>query len=427
MPRVQADAVKVRLHGFPIGHLWTSHGTHRFELSSEYREMPRRPVLGQVFEERPGHQWKQAQRLPEWFSNLLPEHSRLRQLVAEDYGISHRNEFRLLVALGDDLPGALQVVPDNNTERIERHGNGRTSSDGNDGLPGDQGESASEREAYPIRFSLAGVQMKLSMLWSANTLTLPGKGELGDHLVKLPSRHYDNLIENEYSMMTWARETGIDVPDCEIRPADDLGPLPRGLGALEGTTVYVVRRFDRGPYGSIQDERIHMEDLNQVVDNWPEAKYEGASFERLGRIILTLCGPEDFFEYVRRLTFCIAIGNEDAHLKNWTIWYPDRIRPRLSPAYDLVSIIQYTDLKRGMALKLAGTAQPSLVTLTVMERLADATDVEPARVIETVQQTLESMRDSWAVISPDLPVGRSFWNRLREYQRSVPLLRPFAI
>lgn len=427
MSRIQADVVKVHLHGYPIGHLWTSQGTHRFELSSEYRELPRRPVLGQVFEERPRHQWKQAQRLPEWFSNLLPEHSRLLKLVAEEYGINPRNEFRLLVALGNDLPGALQVLPDNDTESFEHHGNGRTSSDGADGLPGDQDESAGEREAYPIRFSLAGVQMKLSMMWSANTLTLPGKGELGDHLVKLPSRQYDNLIENEYSMMTWAREAGIDVPNCEVHQAGDLGPLPRGFGALGGTSLYVVRRFDRGPYGSIQDERIHMEDLNQVVDNWPEAKYERASFERLGRIILVLCGPEDFFEYVRRLTFCIGIGNEDAHLKNWTIWYPDRIQPRLSPAYDLVSTIQYPELLRGLTLKLAGTKKVSMLNLTAMERLAKATDIDPTHVKQTVQQTLESMRDSWPRIAPDLPVGKSFEGRLREYQRSVPLVRPFAI
>lgn len=426
MPRVQTDAATVRLHGDLIGHLWTAEGTHRFELSSEYRDTPRRPVLGQVFEERPRHQWKQAQRLPEWFSNLLPEHSRLRSLVAEEHGINRRNEFRLLLALGSDLPGALQVIPGADAAGVEFLGSGKTSSEGTEGVIGKQDESASEREPYPIRFSLAGVQMKLSMMLSTNTLALPGRGELGDHLVKLPSRHYDNLIENEYSMMTWAREAGIDVPDCEIRQADELGRLPSGFGAL-GTTVYVIRRFDRGPYGSIQDERIHMEDLNQVLDNWPEAKYEGTSFERLGRIMLTLCGQEDFHEYVRRLTFCIGIGNEDAHLKNWTIWYPDRTQPRLSPAYDLVSTIQYPELKREMALKLGRTRNTSQLNLDTMKRLADQTGIDPTRVAQTVQQTLELMHDSWRKVAPDLPVGKSFEGRLREYQRSVPLVSSFAI
>ena len=398
MARARVESATLYLHGHPVGHLWSSHGTHRFELSDEYRQTPRRPVLGQVFEERPLHRWKQAQRLSKWFSNLLPEHSRLRKLIAEQHEINHRNEFRLLMALGADLPGALQVTPDLDPAAIEHVSSSERFADGGAGMLGRQDVNTGVSEAYRIRFSLAGVQLKLSMMWSGNTLMLPGAGELGDHLVKLPSRHYPGVPENEFAMMTWASETGIDVPDCKMRSAEDLGPLPPGFDALEGSTIYVVRRFDRGPYGSNQDERIHMEDLNQVLDNWPEAKYEGASYERLGRIILALCGEEDFLEYVRRLTFCIGIGNEDAHLKNWTIWYPDRIQPRLSPAYDLVSTIQYEDLDRGMALKLGGTKRVSLMTLAEMERLADRTDLEPALVTDTARRTLEAMHRSWEQI-----------------------------
>ena len=355
-----------------------------------------------------------------------PGDSRLRELIAEQHGIRHRNEFRLLMALGNDLPGALQVTTDDMLG-IDDMANGETSTDRTAGMPDRRNVNRDPGNTSRIRFSLAGVQLKLSMMWSGNTLMLPGEGELGNHLVKLPSRHYPGVPENEFAMMTWARATGIDVPACQIRPAKDLGPLPPGFDALEGTTIYVVHRFDRGPFRSNQDERIHMEDLNQVVDNWPEAKYEGASYERLGRIILALCGEEDFLEYIRRLTFCIGIGNEDAHLKNWTIWYPDRIRARLSPAYDLVSTIQYEELDRGMALKLGGTTRASLMTLTEMERLAERTGLQPARVAETVRQTLESMHQSWQRIGSDLPISNGFRDRLRDYQRSVPLVRTYAI
>ncbi|HZF55290.1 MAG TPA: HipA domain-containing protein, partial [Polyangiaceae bacterium] len=43
----------------------------------------------------------------------------------------------------------------------------------------------------------------------------------------------------------------------------------------------------------------------------------------LGAIILALCGGEDLREYVRRLAFMVLSGNNDAHLKNWTLVYPD--------------------------------------------------------------------------------------------------------
>ena len=427
MARTHAESATVHLHGRPVGHLWTSRGTHRFELTDEYRETPRRPVLGQIFEENPGNRWQEGNDLPRWFSNLLPEHAKLREVIAEQYDVSPRNEFRLLMPLGSDLPGAVQVLPED-----PEQSSGSNPANGvqhrKDPANGPETDNRTSNDHdVPIRFSLAGVQLKLSMMRSANTLTVPGKGELADYLVKLPSGRYSNLVENEYSMMRWAHKTGIDVPDCSILPAESLGRLPRGFRALEGTTVYLIRRFDRGPYGSIRDERIHMEDMNQIVGNKADDKYKHVSYERLGRIILTLCGETDFLEYVRRLTFCIGIGNEDAHLKNWTIWYPDRIRPRLSPAYDLVSIIQYTDLDRGMALLLGGTRNSSTVTLTAMENLAERTDVEPARIRQTVQDTLESMRDSWPQIEEKLPNPSRFTKRLRDYQRSVPLVKPFVI
>lgn len=426
MPEGAVEAAAVRLHGHLVGHLRSSQGVNRFQASPKYRELPRRPVLGQIFEERPDHQWKQAQRLPKWFSNLLPE-QRLRDLIAEERGISPRNEYRLLLALGSDLPGAVEVTPLIDPEEALSSSFGEGASAAMFSRTADEREHQSKEEDHHLlRFSLAGVQLKLSMVWSSNTLLLPGMGELGDHLVKLPSRHYRGIPENEFSMMTWARETGINVPDCEVRPSDRLGPLPPGFEVLEGSNVYVVRRFDRSD-GGPPEHRTHMEDLNQVVDNWPEAKYEGADFERLGRIVLGLCGLDDFLEYVRRLTFCIGIGNEDAHLKNWTVWYPNRIRPRLSPAYDLVSTIQYPELDRKMALKLGRTRDASRIDMTMMKRLAQKTDVDPMTISQTVKETLTSMRDSWPRISPDVPVGQDFHDKLRDYQQSVPLLQPFTI
>ena len=204
-------------------------------------------MLGQVFEERPHHQWKQAQRLPPWFSNLLPEHTRLRELIAEEHGISPRNEFRLLMALGADLPGALQVIPHRNAAGIEHVGSGKTPADGSAGMLGRRSVRSGASDASKIRFSLAGVQLKLSMMSSGKALVLPGKGELGNHLVKLPSRLYSGVAENEFAMMKWAGETGLDVPDCDTRPVRDLGPLPPGFDPIDGTTVYVRTQVRPGP------------------------------------------------------------------------------------------------------------------------------------------------------------------------------------
>ncbi len=242
MADTRVDVASVLLYGQPVGHLESAKGTHRFELTEEYRQTHRRPVLGQVFEERPHHQWRQAMRMPQWFSNLLPE-SKLRDLIAAEHGTSSANEFRLLMPVGSDLPGAVEVIPES------PHFHTRESRLDNDSDP-------------MIRFSLAGVQLKLSMIWSGQTLVLPGVGDLSDHLVKLPPREFDGVTEKEFAMMTWAKRAGIEIPECEVVSSDNLGPLPSGFRLLIGIKVYVVQRFDRAPPASDTDRRMHMEDLN---------------------------------------------------------------------------------------------------------------------------------------------------------------------
>jgi serine/threonine-protein kinase HipA len=168
-----------------------------------------------------------------------------------------------------------------------------------------------------------------------------------------------------------------------------------------------------------------MEDANQVVGNWPADKYQGAGHERLGLIILSICGERAFAEYIRRLVFCIGIGNEDAHLKNWTILYEDPIVPRLSPVYDLVSTVQYDDLDRGLALKFNDSRDMRTIDRSTFDRLGRKVGVSSHVVLDIVDETIARMCEAWQSLKGDLPIGIEFRQRLAEHQRSVPLLAPF--
>jgi serine/threonine-protein kinase HipA len=53
--------------------------------------------------------------------------------------------------------------------------------------------------------------------------------------------------------------------------------------------------------------------------------------------------PDDAPEFIRRLTFSALIGNADMHLMNWSLIYPDRRTPQLSPAYDVWSTVVYLE------------------------------------------------------------------------------------
>lgn len=409
MRRSDRTEAHILLHGEAIGLLWQSQGTTTLELAQSYWDNPDRAVLGQRFEERePSFLRQGGGRLPVWFSNLLPE-GRLRSVMADHYGFNERNEFRLLLELGGDLPGAVTV----DTEGTYFDGVTTVGSS----VPLD------DEDDDEFRFSISGVQLKLSMMQDGIRLVMPSSGQRGGFIVKFANSDYSDLAENEFSMMTWANASGIVVPSCELRRTADLGPLPRGFESLADTNAFVVERFDRAvdEVGQTTVHMTHMEDFNQIVGQWPEHKYRSISFERLGLLVFELCGPEDFDEFVRRLIFCIVIGNEDAHLKNWSLWYPDRVQPRLSPAYDLISTCVYPGLSRRMSLRLFGDGDPRSVRIESVRELASSVGGSASRIEAVAHETLERIRVAWSQISGDLPLSPDFIGRLSDYQENLPL------
>lgn len=180
--------------------------------------------------------------------------------------------------------------------------------------------------------------MKFSMLARGDRLTVPAYGENGDWLVKFPDHRFPDVPRNEYTMMSLARGAGLNVPDVRLVHRDELDGLPAGMWPNSEQWSYAIRRFDRTP--EVGRPAVHIEDFAQVRDKYPDGKYEGtfetvAALAYRGRDLPALC------EMVRRLAFSVMIGNGDAHLKNWSLIYPDRRVPTLAPAYDLVSTVAY--------------------------------------------------------------------------------------
>jgi serine/threonine-protein kinase HipA len=79
-----------------VGYLRNLREKNWFEFAASYWDLPDRPVLGQIFEER-GRSWRPSARvaLPNWFSHLLPE-GRLRLAVAHAAHTNSKREFNLL-------------------------------------------------------------------------------------------------------------------------------------------------------------------------------------------------------------------------------------------------------------------------------------------------------------------------------------------
>lgn len=382
-------------------------GRSVFRFDTTYLKLPERPVLGRWFEDRLTSWFEYSAsggQLPAFFQNYLPEMgSALRALVARHAAVEQYAEVPLLAALGSDLPGALVV-------RVSDESASHT-------LGAHAAPISTATAERPLRFSLAGMQLKFSVIQSKTRFVLPVTGEGGNWIAKLPDRQFPRVPENELSMLTWAKEIGISVPELKLVPVADIDGLPSQLSFNEPMAL-VIRRFDRDDLGG----RVHQEDFAQVLNVRPFRKYKDYGYATLAKIVRTICGEADYEEFVRRLVFVVLSGNADAHLKNWSLVYPDGRRARLSPAYDLVCTFAYgAHLDRMLALELSRETDFTRISRVHFEQLAERIGALPARTGEIVSETAALARQAWKTLRGSLPMSSEARDSLERHMDGITL------
>ncbi|HBQ12319.1 MAG TPA: type II toxin-antitoxin system HipA family toxin [Myxococcales bacterium] len=387
-------------------------GLTQFRFHEDYCRDPSHPVLSQSFEDdlERTYAGNAPGALPGYFANLLPE-GELRRVHQGTWKDAADNDLSLLGLLGHDLPGAVVV---RGSPPTQTHAP----------LPASEVQQELSKEIdHGLRFSLAGVQLKFSMLARNRGLTLPGHGEHGDWIVKLGNARFPGLVENEHATMEWARACGFDVPEVRLTPAELLEGLPRRL-APDGSSVFAIRRFDRPAAGV----RVHQEDFAQVMARTraPRGsgryKYDG-KLESIAVLVSALMGSEAYLELVRRVVFVLASGNFDAHLKNWSLTYPDGRTPHLAPLYDQTCTVVWPEHDRELALKLAGTRRATEVDERLLRLFARKAGEDEEQTLLVARQTAERARETFAAeMAPRMQLD-SHRAALVEHWRRVPLLR----
>ncbi|MEX4009947.1 type II toxin-antitoxin system HipA family toxin [Neoaquamicrobium sediminum] len=407
MPDV--SVLSVRLYGEEIGTI-THVGNEKtlFAFNDAYIENCERPTLGLQFKDSLGDLITDFRpfkiRLMPYFSNLLPE-GHLRRYLAEKADIHIDREFFLLWVLGQDLPGAITVVPADGEEWPDEAHNIL------------EGEAAKEAAEDAMRFSLAGVQLKFSAVQSASGgLTIPTSGVGGNRIVKLPSREFANLPENEFSMMSLARMVGINVPAIGLIDVRSIGNLPDGIEKIR-QQAFVIERFDRNEDGSV----THIEDFAQVFNVYPEDKYKKASYRNLISVIASESDQDDVAEFIRRLTFNVLIGNGDMHLKNWSLIYPDRRNARLSPAYDFVSTIPYIANDKS-ALTFSRTKEFTGFTTDELAHLSAKAKLPKKLVLDTAKETISLFMERWETEKANLPMHKDVVEIIDKHLTTLPVV-----
>ena len=374
-------------------------------FDSSYTDNPTRPTLSLSFKAASGGLRTSTKptslKLPPFFSNVLPE-GHLRDYLAAKGPVNPEREFFLLWLLGEDLPGAIRVRPVSGQP-----------------LPPTVSEAAKEADGDAVdellRFSLAGVQLKFSaMVEPSGGLTIPARGVGGTWIAKLPSARFRAVPENEFVMLKLAAAAGIVTPEARLVPLDKFQNIPRDTFTSSGPAL-VVRRFDRGADGA----RIHMEDFAQVFGVFPHDKYKNAGYEDVARVLWAETGEAGVAEFTRRLVMTALIGNADMHLKNWSLLYPDRRTPVLSPAYDLVSTVSYIKDDE-MALSLGGSKSFMLDEERLL-RFAQRSNL-PDRIVNRVAvETAERVRDAWTSLPEKELLLKESTAAIDAQMRLVPL------
>ena len=399
--------LKILLGDVMVGHLTSfQDGKNLFSFDESYIDLgPGRPTLSLSFN-MPGDEeaterklrevYSSRMKLPPFFSNLLPE-GVLREYMVKRLKIHHDHEFDMLMALGASLPGAIRALPADALPQA---------------TPGHQPSTTRVApDETPIKFSLGGSQLKFSMIERGGKFTLDDGDE--EWIIKPPHPNHPDVPANEYTMMRLAAAAGIQTPEVKLVKLDDID-----LAGLSGISIpqwetwaYAVKRYDRTTEG-----RVHVEDFAQVFNVYADQEYKATNYDTIGRLIFDIFPNrhEQLAEFIRRLVVNILIGNGDAHLKNWSVIYRDKITPQLSPTYDLVSTIQYMQ-NDSLALNLGGEKRFESINESHFERIAKKMEAPTKFVLDAVKETVATARKEWPAIIREIGFPENMRDRLFSY------------
>ncbi len=200
-------------------------------------------------------------------------------------------------------------------------------------------EQRAEAIAHAGKMSVQGVQPKLSAILRITKGQFEIVDQHGKFILKPQNEHYLQLPENEALTMSLAKIINIDVP------------LHGLLYSKDNSMTYFIKRFDR--IG--RDKKIAVEDFAQLSQLSRDTKYD-SSMEKVIKVIKDYCSfPKIELAKLFKLTlFNFLIGNEDMHLKNFSLIVRDN-KVTLSPAYDLLNTtIAQQNTKEELALPLNG-------------------------------------------------------------------------
>ncbi len=316
-----------------------------------------------------------------YLDNALPEGG-ARKLLADDLGVSEKNVYSQVRAIGDDLTGAISFIPSEVTPENQS--------------PGDEPEFRLIEEDELIqriankddfgllmwddkpRLSVAGVQDKLNIFIDDQGRMGFGDGTLcSTHILKFEKSNCPNLVVNEYFCMKLSEAVGL--PTSKVQ-----------FARFEQHPTLIVERFDRKYVSEKQKVfRRHMIDGCQALNLPRDLKYErnlgdgrdvqhirdGASLPRLFTLAESMSSPaESMLWLINWQCFNLMISNYDSHGKNVSLFF-DKSNNRFTPAYDLVNVAMFPQFKHTIAMAMGDEFEPDNINAYQLADFAETCEV----------------------------------------------------
>jgi serine/threonine-protein kinase HipA len=348
--------LRVLIDGDEIGSVvQDARGRFRFDYESAYRKSPAAIPLSISMPLAMLSHDDKAIRPFMW--GLLPDHDDTLGNWGRRFGVSPRNPFALLGEVGEDLQGAIQMVPPEKLGDLKKREGATLLSpivlaESFAQLIRDPG--ATQFVAGGGRFSLAGAQRKKALYLVNGKWYEPRGRTPSTHILKPPIAGLAGQVENEMFCMRLAPRVGLPAPKCWT---ERFGDVP----------VVVVERYDRirlkgskrlaidAAGGEVH--RVHQEDACQALKVDPHNKYQRDGGPGIKALMELLSGSgrpgEDRDRFMRAVALNFVIRGTDAHAKNFGLLLSPGGRYRLAPLYDIASWLPYSQNRRDDRLAMS--------------------------------------------------------------------------
>jgi len=296
-----------------------------------------------------------------YLDNALPEGA-ARKLLAENLGVSEKNVYSQVRAIGNDLAGAITFTGQQEGISQQLQPQFRVLREG------ELTERLDHKEKLGLltwddkpRLSVAGVQDKLNVFINEADEIGFGDGSLcSTHILKFEKKNCPNLVLNEFFCMKLSDAIGLPTAEVEFTR---FGSHP----------ALIVKRFDRKYTSEINKVmRRHVIDGCQALNLPRDYKYErnlgderdvkhirdGASLEGLFGFCKGMSSPVESTQWLLNWQlFNLMISNYDSHGKNVSLFF-DKNNAKFTPAYDLVNIAMFPQFKHMLAMAMGDEFEP---------------------------------------------------------------------